>query len=720
MEGQNTGSGSAPGTSPAPDHVMNLLRGRGGAVTLVAAFAVLHALLLQLGYALKVNPVDPALMWPSAGLALAALWVSPRRYWPAILVVQYLVEIGTAALWMSSWRFGLVSLYTLANMAGAVVGATLAGLGWRGMVFLRAREIVWFVVVTTIGAAVSATIALPVHLATLGERAANVRITELWQIWAAGQWAGIIIVAPVVASWLSPLRRHYPELRLRSRAEQLALTLALAVACAIGWVEPERARSLLQLPTTIVLMMIVIVMRLPPRWVITLFSLAAVAMALITERGGGPMPAEMAIAGIGQLQIFLVSLGLSVFVLSVTLAERSITARRLRESEQRYRNFVELSTEAMWRIELAEPMPVDLAVEEQVAWLRGKARIAEFSRSYEMLDARAAGARDARGAGQPAGREALPWDPSVPWVAAFEAQLAQAARQGFELDGLRFSVDAQGRRHAFVAAFNGVVADGKLQRIWGVARDITELTELNASLLRERERLKSYARQIVTAEEKARRATAVDLHDGIGQSLVGMAMTLDVARQHASPEVKLLVEEVRSKLFEVQEKTRSMISDLSPPGLYELGLKAALQWLAVYVRSHDRLQVDMDVELREEAVPLDTRVLVFKLVRELLRNVVKHAGVSTARVRVRGDTQVLHVQVADEGKGFEWQLDMFGSPKGGFGLWSIADRVSEAGGEFNVDTAPGRGARFDLKIPLGSGAGQMDERRLMAGAGRRA
>src|SRR5690606_18294428 len=116
-----------------------------------------------------------------------------------------------------------------------------------------------------------------------------------------------------------------------------------------------------------------------------------------------------------------------------------------------------------------------------------------------------------------------------------------------------------------------------------------------------------------------------------------------------------------------------------------------------------------------ESVPIETRVLVFKLVRELLRNVVKHAGVATARLRVRGDAERLQVYVADEGRGFEWQFDMFGARNGGFGLWSIADRVSEVGGEFNVDTAPGRGARFDLVIPLqqagGVAAGRMAQGR---------
>jgi signal transduction histidine kinase len=244
------------------------------------------------------------------------------------------------------------------------------------------------------------------------------------------------------------------------------------------------------------------------------------------------------------------------------------------------------------------------------------------------------------------------------------------------------------------------VQDGVLHRVWGVARDVSELAQLNARLLREQDKLRSYARQIVTADEKARRATAIDLHDGIGQSLVGMAMTLEVARERAAPDVRLLLEQMRRNLNDVQDRTRHMISDLSPPGLYELGLGPALQWLAVYVRGQHQLQVELDSRVQESAVDLNMRVLVFKLVRELLRNVVKHAGVKAAKVVVACDDGHLRVEVSDRGRGFQWQLDMFGASTGGFGLWSIADRVSEAGGTFRVETAPGKGSRFEMILPM--------------------
>jgi len=171
---------------------------------------------------------------------------------------------------------------------------------------------------------------------------------------------------------------------------------------------------------------------------------------------------------------------------------------------------------------------------------------------------------------------------------------------------------------------------------------------------------------------------------------------------------------VRARLRDVQERKRHMISDLSPPGLYELGLVPALHWLVVYVRGHDRLHVELDARVREDAIRLENRVLVFKLVRELLRNVVKHAGVSAARVVVKGDRERLRVEVSDQGRGFEWQMDMFGGASGGFGLWSIADRVHEVGGTFRVDTLPGQGSRFELEFPLRQSQSAADTGRVWA------
>jgi signal transduction histidine kinase len=93
-------------------------------------------------------------------------------------------------------------------------------------------------------------------------------------------------------------------------------------------------------------------------------------------------------------------------------------------------------------------------------------------------------------------------------------------------------------------------------------------------------------------------------------------------------------------------------------------------------------------------------VLVFKVIRELLRNVVKHSGVHSAAVTVTRTPDELRAVVEDRGSGFEWQLSLFEPRAQGFGLWSVADRVRDAAGEMMVDTGPGRGCRVTVVFPL--------------------
>jgi signal transduction histidine kinase len=676
---------------------------RGGRVGLVVAFAIAHLLLVLLGYALKESLNAPAMMWPSVGLLFVVLWLTPRSLWPFILLTQYLIEALVEALPPAPFNPSTDFFYPLANGLDAVVGASIARVLIPDVARMRMLQALQFIGATATGAITGALVGAWVILKDTSTGVTWGQYLHQVQIWWAGNWLGHVTVAPVIFYWLSPLRRSRSELALKSRAEMLSLLLLLLGFSIYIFANTDHsASSLLQMPTVIVGLMIYVALRMPPRWTATLFAMTALTCMWFASMRLGPFDHPDIFARTGGVQTFLASMGVISFALAMSTAEKNIVMGQLRDAEYRYRSFVELSTDAVWRVELAREMSVALPVEQQVAWLREHARIVEASRSYGRLDPMA-------GTGG-----ALPWRREVAWSAAYEDHLSVAAQQEYSIDGLRFATDIGGRHHSFVTSFSGIVRDGRLLRIWGVARDITELTALNERLLREQERLKTYARQLVTAEEKARRSMAVDLHDGIGQTLVGMAMTLDVARQHAPSDVALLIDEVRVRLRDVQERTRQMITDLSPPGLYDLGLVPALQWLAVYMRGHDRLSVELDADVREEWIKLDIRVLVFKLVRELLRNVVKHAGVSKASVQVRGDDRQLRVVVADHGKGFDSQIDMFGARGSGFGLWSIGDRAQEFGGRFSVETSPGSGSRFELIFPLESARRTKDQQPDMA------
>src|SRR5208282_530348 len=112
------------------------------------------------------------------------------------------------------------------------------------------------------------------------------------------------------------------------------------------------------------------------------------------------------------------------------------------------------------------------------------------------------------------------------------------------------------------------------------------------------------------------------------------------------------------------------------------------------------LRIELEVNVEESGFDLELRILAFKLIRELLRNVVKHSRVDAAIVKVSMTAEELFIDVSDQGVGFEWQLSLFEKRGGGFGLWSIAERVREASGELNVDTAPGLGCSVSISLPL--------------------
>ncbi|MEO8315209.1 MAG: MASE1 domain-containing protein [Pseudomonadota bacterium] len=684
-ERQNSGHVQLDANHPGSPWETLLLRCN-GPVGVLAAFAVAHAVLVWCGYAFKESIAEPSVMWPSAGLLFAALWLSPRRFWPLFLALHVLVEFSFAAVLQHPFLPGNAMLFVCSNAVDSVVGASIARWLIHGRAQVRTTQAVQFIAAAGIGSFVGASVGAAVN--STGFYSAQSYLQQI-QVWWVGDWLGSLVIVPVVYCWVSPLRKDFPELALRSRLEVATLAVLLAIASIYVFnSKAGGAASVLQLPIMMIALLVYCAYRMPPRWAATLAMGTAMLCAELASELKGPFVAVDPFSRTAQVQTFLLMATALTFVLATAMTEMRIAISRLRESESRYRNFVDLSTEAVWRVELEQPMSVSLPPEQRLVWLREHARVAECNLSFKQIDSV-----------DPAHDPGM-WRREVPWSAIYEQHIEHAATQDFSLDGVRFNVSLHGKSHTFLTSFSGVVHDRKLLRIWGVARDITDLVDLTARLLREQDRLKSYARQIVTAEEKARRATAIDLHDGIGQSLVGMGMTLQVARDQSPSDVRVLLDDVRVKLRDVQERTRHMISDLSPPGLYDLGLEPALQWLALYVRAHDKLHVDLDTQVNEEAVRLEFRVLVFKLVRELLRNVIKHAGVNSARVVVRGDAEELRVEVTDAGKGFEWQLDMFGARSGGFGLWSIADRVQEAGGRFTVDTAPGRGSRFEMIFPV--------------------
>ncbi len=663
----------------------------GGSIGLLLGFGVVHYVCVWLGYNLKVGEGNLSWIWPASGSLIVTLWLAPARLWAAVILIQWGVEASFASQMDFPFAHGWSGWFLLANTLEGLVTVSLVRLLSRNQYEVNLGKVLVVLFATCVGAAVGGFLGSYAAMNVMGHE----DFIRSWQTWWAGNWLGALTIAPMMYGWLVPLRKVYVSLHQQNRWE--ALLYALTMAPLTWWMfslPPGQQGSILQFPVFLTALLVIAALRLPPRWSVSISSMVTLIAVYQTSNGLGPYvvqgPFDIVVWG----QFSLVLMVVITLMVSSFTAERAMATEQLAASETRYRTFIEFTSEAVARMEMARPLPLNLPREQVREWFLQQARIAESNQAFQQLNL----------GPLPGNADDSPTTGTGAWTSLIEQFLDRLLAGHLRCEGLRLNIPAARDSRAFMVSFEAVVTDGHLERVWCIANEITEIVNLNSRLLRDQERIKSYARQIISADERARRATAVDLHDGIAQSLVAMGMMLKVLRDQPGDGRNGLIDDLSTNLRSVQERTRTMIADLSPPGLYELGLQPALQWLSVRFRSHDQLHVELDCNVQEERIPMELRILIFKLIRELLRNVVKHSGVEQATVNVWDQAGQIHVQVMDSGKGFDWQLDMFSQRSGSFGLWSIAERISEMGGDLNVDTAPGRGARFTMSFPLDRGA----------------
>ncbi|MCX5684585.1 MAG: ATP-binding protein, partial [Planctomycetota bacterium] len=203
------------------------------------------------------------------------------------------------------------------------------------------------------------------------------------------------------------------------------------------------------------------------------------------------------------------------------------------------------------------------------------------------------------------------------------------------------------------------------------------------------------------AEARERRRLATILHDHLQQLLVGAKFSTSILRMKAGKDVQPTVEQLAETLTEAIRAARSLTADLSPPILHEKGLAAGLEWLGRQMHGKHGMAIEVDAQADGEPQAEQVRIFLFEAVRELLLNAAKHAQTDTARVGLRLlDSGEVEVTVADSGAGFDpARLENEMTATGGFGLFSIRERLGYLGGRMTVDSAPGRGSRFTLVAP---------------------
>ena len=224
---------------------------------------------------------------------------------------------------------------------------------------------------------------------------------------------------------------------------------------------------------------------------------------------------------------------------------------------------------------------------------------------------------------------------------------------------------------------------------------------LVGELGRSNERLHQYARELNEAEDTARRATASDLHDGVGQLLAGQAMLLGALKPMvAGTLAHTLLDDAMSASYEAQKGIRTMIQDLSPPELEETTIEGVLHGLARLFDSRYRFKVSVHVAGGGE-VGEDLLRVTYRVVRELLFNVYKHSRTDCADVIVDQFAEHLDIAVVDHGVGFD-AARRTSESGASFGLLHLFERLRAVGGSVEFDSAPGQGCRANVRLPFAS------------------
>ena len=249
-----------------------------------------------------------------------------------------------------------------------------------------------------------------------------------------------------------------------------------------------------------------------------------------------------------------------------------------------------------------------------------------------------------------------------------------------------------------VQAFRTICA---MTAAWAVAGILKIFNwEIKNKLQIYQKRLRATMSKLSIVEEQERKRISEELHDNISQNLALSKIRL-ASLQESCPEISKELSETRDLIDQTIKFTRSLIFDLSPPILYELGFKAAIEWLTEQIQGKYGIIVEFTSDAILEEPKKETSVLLFKTVRELLINVVKHAHAQKTIVNIKSKGSSILVNVEDNGVGFNTDtIEPYFIEDGGFGILNIRERIQYLGGSFEITSKEGQGTRVSISVPI--------------------
>jgi len=243
-----------------------------------------------------------------------------------------------------------------------------------------------------------------------------------------------------------------------------------------------------------------------------------------------------------------------------------------------------------------------------------------------------------------------------------------------------------------------IKADGEVMGAIETLQDITEEKQLQ-------ENMHFYIQLITRAQEDERMRLSRELHDDVSPYLLLLTQHLDTlmpnGRSRQAQTLRTELEILRNKAVEALEHLRRCAQDLRPRILDDLGLVAALEWMADDMEKSYRIKASVELTGTERNLPAEAQLLLFRIAQEALSNTRKHSEASKALVRLEFEDDSITMLVKDNGKGFEVPKrieDLAGIGK--LGVMGMSERARLLSGTLKVMSAPGKGTQVIASLPL--------------------
>ena len=245
-------------------------------------------------------------------------------------------------------------------------------------------------------------------------------------------------------------------------------------------------------------------------------------------------------------------------------------------------------------------------------------------------------------------------------------------------------------------------AENQPEFVIAMVEDITTKQQAEEKILNYQRQLQSLTSELSLIEERERRRIATNLHDHVGQVLTLVGIKIDELHEKLSPTIcDPLLQEIRGLVGQTIKCIRSLMFDLSPPILYDLGLEDAIEWLAEHFSQEHDLKIQVSKDEQPKALKTEGNIILFQSVKELLSNIVKHSQANFVKIFIQRACNDLRIIVEDNGIGFDINLIDHKQHKiKGYGLFTIYERLEYYGGRMIIESNTSQGTKITLLMPM--------------------